>query len=65
MVNPFMGMSCKTIKEQKDYVQKIYLDFPPYDNAQLPDAVAIRLDEAKETVLKYLHDLMKGKDWRR
>ena len=65
MANPFRNMSCKTIKEQRDYVQKIYLDFPSYDNAQLPDEVVIKLEEAKSLVLKYLHDLMKEKDWKR
>ena len=65
MANPFRGISCKTIKEQRNYVQKIYSDFPTYDNAQLPDEVGGKLNEAKEIVLKYLHDLMKDKDWKR
>ena len=65
MANPFSGMSCKTTKEQMYYVEKIYLGFPAYDNAQLPDEVGEKLNEAKGIVLNYLHDLMKGKDWKR
>ncbi len=65
MADPFRGMSCKTTEGQRKYVQKIYSDFPTYDNAQLPDEVGEKLNEAKEIVLKYLHDLMNGKDWKR